>query len=47
MTLHSNSIPDDLEACRALIETQSETMETQQQLIEKLQREARRFEKSY
>lgn len=39
MTLDANSIPDDPEACRALIETQSETIEAQQQLIEKLQHE--------
>ena len=39
MTLDANSIPDDPQACRALIETQSETIEAQQQLIEKLQHE--------
>ena len=38
MTLDAK-IPDDLPTCQALIETQSETIEVQQQLIEKLQHE--------
>ena len=39
MTLDVNSLLEDLEACRALIATQAETIEAQQQLIEKLQHE--------